>query len=780
MRFNSFSRREFTQWMVSLASLLAVPKGFAQSHEHGILLRTGDPFSDPAILRRRLRAGLPLPNDLPGNALRWRLIQDQHAGAAALAALRTYDPGKPGTRTWPRYAEMVMAADWLLDHKDFSAVDRTDVADRLMKVAAVELNLPELRVPSEVSYHNYTARFLGLAIFALAGVQRLGAQHTGLAPLQEKAHAALRNVLSITQFVIPDGGCHESMDYMRIALMPMVMLAELQRTLTGVDPAQQFTLFRNIGPSYVYKLLPDGTPSREGDNEYPILDERDAAALCYAVHRFHDKQAAWLLQQCEFMQTGVGVPILKFLWANPDVSPVAPYDALHLPHARHFRGIDQVVMRSGFRPEDTRIEFDCGPYFAKHQHLDRGHFTIHHRGHLAIDSGADYYDAESPHYINYYRRTIAHNTMLVYDPKEKFFWSEDVIEVANDGGQRMDSSRFWNTIRSCQDWENTRDIWDLGHIAALNIAEPRYHYVKGDATHAYSRTKMAKYTRELVYLPQDDVLVVFDDVRTTRAELRKTWLLHTVEEPAFVPNESNPGEYGAIDAKEGVHGVRIAHQQGETTLYPLLPRNRFLRKRGGKGYECWTPGNATGGVWGTGRNWPVDPAEGGPLPKNPEEVKLWKTFWGQDFDHILTSNRRNVVPGEWRIEVEPKTEATDDFFLNVFVISDRSKSSSLPIEAVHSTSVEGARCGKHLVLFTTAEPGQSIEFTMPDAQCDWIWLRGLPPSRQLTLSFTGSNFDEHKYSPGMLVHNVTLRTNSKGITSYSGELPPATRARIRE
>ena len=78
------------------------------------------------------------------------------------------------------------------------------------------------------------------------------------------------------------------MDYMRITWASLVLLAELQRTTTGVDPAHHFSVFRNIGATYLYKLLPDGTPSREGDNEYPILDSRDTALLGYAVNRFKD------------------------------------------------------------------------------------------------------------------------------------------------------------------------------------------------------------------------------------------------------------------------------------------------------------------------------------------------------------------------------------------------------------------------------------------------------------------------------------------------------------
>ena len=41
-------------------------------------------------------------------------------------------------------------------------------------------------------------------------------------------------------------------------------------------------------------------------------------------------------------------------------------------------------------------------------------FTIYHKGDVAIDSGA--YDGyETPHWYNYYIRTIAHNTIVIHD-----------------------------------------------------------------------------------------------------------------------------------------------------------------------------------------------------------------------------------------------------------------------------------------------------------------------------------------------------------------------------
>ena len=287
---------------------------------------------------------------------------------------------------------------------------------------------------------------------------------------------------------------------MRITWASLLLMVELQRTTTGVDPARRYSLFRNIGETYLYKLMPNGTPSREGDNEYPVLDTRDTTVIGYAVNRFKDPYSAWLLRESGFFVKDWMLPVLQFLWDDPEVTPQNPAlsSANDLPRQRYFPGVGHLVMRDGWKPDSTWIEFDCGPYFAKHQHLDQNQLTIYHNGYLAIDSGADYTESESPHYLNYYRRTVAHNSMLVYDSAEKFFWSSDVLAAANDGGQRMNSSRYWNTIRSVEDWNSTRDIWDLGCMRTIDHVPGQYHYALGDATKAYIDGKVSGFTREVV------------------------------------------------------------------------------------------------------------------------------------------------------------------------------------------------------------------------------------------------------------------------------------------
>ena len=74
---------------------------------------------------------------------------------------------------------------------------------------------------------------------------------------------------------------------------------------------------------------------------------------------------------------------------------------------------------------------------------------------LAIDAGAYQGSSggyNSPHNKNFFKRTIAHNSLLVYNPDEKFacwnYGGGGKTEFAtNDGGQRMPGDR-WETCRS--------------------------------------------------------------------------------------------------------------------------------------------------------------------------------------------------------------------------------------------------------------------------------------------------------------------------------------------
>jgi hypothetical protein len=728
-----------------------------------LLLAESDAFSSLAALRAKYAAGDRPSDDLPGWALTWLLTGDDSFARRALDDLRADPPDRrKGSDRYMRTLRRALAFDWLYAHPAFDAALKDAVAADLVDGAAKMLALQSLADPTQASYHNHTARELALATFALAAVEGHGSVEGRAAPLRAQAHRALDNILETTDLVDPEGGYHESMDYMRITWAPLALMAELRRTTTGEDPARRFGVFRNMGPTYLYKVLPDGSTARDDDNEFPHLDALDNVVLGYAVHRFKDPFAAWILKESGWLPREWGIPVLEFLWSDKAVvarDPAATTEA-ELPRARLFPGVGHLVMRSGWGKAATWIEFACGPYFAKHDHLDTNHFVIYHKGYLAIDAGADYTDTESPHYLNQYRRTIAHNTMLVYQPGERFFWGENLWPAANDGGQRMDSSRFWNSVRSLADWQNTRDLWDRGRIEAYDREPERYVYAKGDGTRAYQPSKVSGFVRDLLWLPASDVLFVLDRVASRDASYKKAWLLHGVSEPKVV---DAPGEAGRSVGQGGTahtDGGLVTFEDGEGRLrvHALLPRDRDVVVRGGLGWEFWTPGDERGGAWGSGKNWPLDPPAGGPLPSDPYLKKMWLTFWGGDMARLSPSNRRAVVPGGWRIEVSPRSSAREDVFLHALEIGDKG-TPPRRVEGALGHGLAGAVVeGDATVLFATGEaPPDEGEATLPDVASRDLVVAGLRPRATYELQLT-SNF-----APGSPLWRFAGAANDAGV-----------------
>jgi hypothetical protein len=360
---------------------------------------------------------------------------------------------------------------------------------------------------------------------------------------------------------------------------------------------------------------------------------------------------------------------------------------------------------------------------------------------------------------------VAHNSVLVYDPAEKFFWSDNLLPASNDGGQRMDSSRYWNTIRSPEDWNRTRDLWDLGSMLVVDHVPGQYHYALGDASNAYAREKLRRFTREILYLPRPGVLIVFDHVVSTNPSYRKAWLLHGVNQPA-VDQDVGAGMQAAQDFCNATT-FRFADGSGELLIHSLLPKERVVTRRGGKGNEFYTPGDDHGGAWGSGESWPLDPAEGGPLPADPKLRRMWKLFWGEDFNKLLSSNRKNVVPGNWRVEVSAALPAEEDFFLHVLEIGSRGKTGQKRTELLDGSHFQGAALeGGPIVLFSTVgSMVSSGEVSLPDSACESLIITSLQPNSVYELNFGGLNLSSSPKAvlPGVAAGTERSRANSKGI-----------------
>ena len=352
-----------------------------------------------------------------------------------------------------------------------------------------------------------------------------------------------------------------------------------------------------------------------------------------------------------------------------------------------------MVARTGWDHDAVIAEMKVNEYnFVNHQHLDAGAFQIYYQGALAMDSGL--YSGSSgqygsPHCQNYYWRTIAHNSLLVYDPHEKF----GKISYGNDGGQRLAGGR--SEVRSLDNLLDPAKGYHTGKILTHGFGPdpqtPEFTLLQGDITDAYS-DKARQVTRSFVFLNLRNTqvpaaLVVFDRVVSADPDFRKYWLLHTQEEPRI------DGESAVVDCTQN-------GQQGRLTLDVLLPAgdNRQLTSVGGPGKEFW--------VFGTN------------YANDTEPARL---------------ERSSLEPGAWRIELSPKATTSEDLFLTVMQVTDRTAPGRLPVRLVEFADRVGSFIGRpngnRFVLFRRdgQRSSQPVTIEVPDRGTTGVLVTDLTP-----------------------------------------------------
>ncbi len=345
---------------------------------------------------------------------------------------------------------------------------------------------------------------------------------------------------------------------------------EMWASATDADPFAVSGNFQNMSTYYLYEVFAKNGPgagasmsgSRQGDSHSHTAPAATVRIAMYAMaKRYRDGTAQWLAKQIDTQ--GLGYILSYDLWKliveyDPTVSAQAP---TNMPLSWHFQTMGTVYMRSGWDysegSTDVYAVFRCEKYPAGHTHAHQNHILIA-RGNdlLAMDSGS-YDTSVSSHSFNYFERTIAHNTVTVYDPSESTFGS-----YSNDGGQ-IPPSVFVHGIR-CGD--ASIPSRDRGIITAYEDSE-NFTYAKGDATKAYASYKLDSFTREVVWV-KPDIFVILDRVDATSSSYQKTWLLHSINEPQ-------------------ISGDVTVIQEGGSKLFvkTLMPSPFQITKVGGPGHE---------------------------------------------------------------------------------------------------------------------------------------------------------------------------------------------------
>ncbi|HEX7897446.1 MAG TPA: heparinase II/III family protein [Planctomycetota bacterium] len=523
------------------------------------VLKAAETGSPPAPLRARTRGFASLVTNDPA-----------HARAAIADARKIVEKGLSTEhvefeqRMWPVAETYDACFPWL------SAEERELFIDYLNRMFDAN-NKPG--VDSFVTpFHNTQLR--RLVSFGLAGYATYPEnpraveiiEHVKKVEWGEKLLPALREFGA-------GGGWWEGRGYDTYSLFQFMTWADVARRLEAFDvfaqlPAyfeakcahEMFANYPGFEPDYRARRA---AVSGDGRDAYGGFSELVRASRYILAETFRDKPAGQHLaayNEATPQHTIQDYAVLDFLYkpASPATRPLAEFRTSHVEPA-----VGTAFMRSGWEEDAVWARFQCGDHYSWHQHYDQNSFEIFHGGPLAT-SGGSY----STNDTNYYIRSVAHNTVLVHQPGERWLNMRDGRDAAtNDGGQ----INKWGELHSCPGpdaFRSQRAKWETGDLLAFGQVGSAATYVCGDAAAAYAPSKVQKFTRHFLYL-RPHTFVVFD-VLQTKAGLKSTWVLNTLTD-AVVSGD-------AAHVKAGPGRLSVKCLLPENAEFRLVPNGRVEGK----------------------------------------------------------------------------------------------------------------------------------------------------------------------------------------------------------
>ena len=464
----------------------------------------------------------------------------------------------------------------------------------------------------------------------------------------------------VRNFFYPSHMHHQGDSYAATRLQHDLLASWLFRRIGAGDV---FTREQQYVPyQLIYNLRPDGQQMRSGDTYDDSGRSNSKRRLMLLAGAYYEDPYLLTMADSDFYGRASSYDrIFALLFRRPSLEK-RPIE--ELPASKYFPPpMGEMIARTGWKigsdSGDAVVHMRIGEYFfGNHQRKDFGTFQIYYRGPLAIASGL-YEGKDQPygsaHWLNYHHQTIAHDGLLIYDPSEQMAKGS-----ANDGGQRWPNSGA-DHPRNLS--ELVEKGYRMGQVTAQAIgphpAAPRYSYLAGDITAACAAEKVEKVTRSMVTFNTQDptrpcILVVFDRVISTDPSFKKTWLLHSIEEPEI------QGRTAIIRRNGGRLEDQIQYG-GKLVVESLLPEKVAVTKVGGAGKEFW--------VESAGRNYPT--AKGGA-----------------------------AEPGAWRIEISPGVEAREDRFLHVLTATDDKTPGQAHAQLLSSTKLVGASLPDFAIFFS--------------------------------------------------------------------------------
>jgi hypothetical protein len=450
-----------------------------------------------------------------------------------------------------------MVYDWLFHNPAFTPDKKSRAAENI--ATGAEKLVQALKQDG----HLFHTRMYGWAMgIALAGLSLHG-EHPRADFFASFGRDYFERILFPAR-KLQDGSVHNGFGYGRkYTLWLSAHFLSAWYSATGENLWQEIDGTREAWPRReilfnIYGRYPDKSYLRFGDSYSIFSDAYSFRAVAERAWAYADPVGQGFLNQLLEENSGKAVEkpsaYIYFLFYDPREPAVSP-DTLPTKMLFSPRGTGMVIWKSDWSRQGTTIFFKCGNYFEDHGHFDQGHLDVFRQESLLIDSGA-YLTFDGAYRKEYWRKSVAHNTLLVVDPA-----------LENDeGGQRIFHSQSDETMADylADTQVETGDILD--HRVERELA-----YAAGDLTRAYPAERVRRLTREIVFLA-DRFLVVVDRLIVARRGLVPKVLWHC---PVTPETSSRSGTF-KIQRKETRAWL--------TTLWPPEARQEWIEgpRVGGK------------------------------------------------------------------------------------------------------------------------------------------------------------------------------------------------------
>ena len=693
---------------------------------------------------------------------------DQYATGVVNAMMAVISAGVPYAEDTVKYymPNMGFAYDWCYDK--LTSKQRTDF---LTWTNQVYQNNPAGHQHDSKTYslhfwHNYTAEFMyGNAVLGYA----IYDENPTLAKsmINNAYHRFSQDLLGQMSFVASNGAYVEGDGYGYHVGHTLFNYLKAVETAENINLWDDFPWIKNRMTYDIFAFFPSKyfNPDygyyrkRMGSGDSPrhafMGDLVRAGALMYISsfpNAAESRRMQYWLNKISNKTLSSETCYEDFLWYDPGQASI-PYSSSRLTtfSGKGTSGValGEVLMRSDWTEHATWIRFVSGDYFSYHQHLEANHFNIFKYEDLATESGAYEGAGGTLHFGNYLKRSIAHNTVLVYAPGRDNEWYHSPMDWdtrgANDGGDRgidiVDSggkileSRSWATSGyNHGDWPvlSYKRFYDRAQIKRFEDTS-KYTYVLGDAAKARSQWRNNRFDREFVFLRPaapggHDYVVIYDRVNAGSSDFQIYWIMHSNTLPAVSGRKKavKPG----ISDFDGDSAI-ITSGKGRLFVKNLLPASRKITRIGGlaEGKDSW--------VFGT--NYPSDQA--------------WAAY------------------GTYRIQIQPSIPQRNEVFLNVlFPTSSATASMS---ETVLIKSSTGNMRGAHIkdasmnfaVMFSADHTGADVTgkityFVTPTALTRHLIL-DLPPNKTFAIA-AAQNGRRITITPGSGNH----KTSGQGTLTF--------------